>query len=106
MKTKKEKGTELEQTVLSYIKEFDLQARLSRGSGNGNDIGDINNNRFYVECKNWNKDNVIMKIKDWEHLTNQMPINSSKIPLYVFQNNQNKKFVICEIDDFFNLIKC
>lgn len=99
--TKKEKGTQLEQTVLAYLKTFDHKARLSRGSGNNNDIGDVNNSFFFIECKNWNKENIIMQMKDWNHLVNQMPINTSKTPIYCFQNNQNKRFVILDMDDFF-----
>ena len=57
------------------------------------------------ECKNWNKENVILKMSTWNHLINQIPINSNKIPIFVFQNNKDKKFVTLELDDFFRLLK-
>jgi hypothetical protein len=105
MKTNREKGKLLEELLLSYLKELDPQARLTRASGASNDIGDVQNSLFYCECKNWNKENVILKMSTWNHLVNQIPINSNKIPIFVFQNNKYKKFVTLELDDFFRLIK-
>jgi len=105
MKSKKNKGTELELWILSKIKEFDSKARLSRGSGNGNDIGDIVSSLFYCECKNHDKENVILTMKVYNHLVNQLPIHSSKIPIFVHQNNEGKRFITLEANDFFRLLQ-
>jgi hypothetical protein len=103
--TKKEKGKKLEELVLAYFKSIDPKSRLSRASGATNDIGDVVTDKFFIECKNWNKENVILKMSTWKHLLNQMPINTTKIALFIFQNNQNKQFVVLELEDFYRIIK-
>ena len=100
---KKEKGKQFELWLLSKIKEFDQKARLSRASGASNDIGDIVSSYLFVEAKNWNKENIIMQKKDWKHLINQLPINTQKIPIYVFQNKDKEKFVVLNANDFFRI---
>lgn len=101
---KKEKGKQLELLILSYLRKIDSNSRLTRASGASNDIGDVQNSYFYIEAKNWNKENVILKMSTWNHLLAQMPINTNKIPLFVFQNKLNKQFVVLELQDFFKLI--
>ena len=103
-KTTKEKGTQLELWVLSHFKD-DKLARLSRASGATNDIGDVVTSDYFIECKNWNRDCVTLSMKIWNHLINQMPINTSKVPIYVYQNNKGKKFVIMDAEDFFRKVR-
>lgn len=97
---KREKGKQLELWVLSQF-SGDRLARLSRGSGNGNDIGDVTTSDYFIECKNWNRDCVTLSMKTWNHLINQLPINTLKVPIYVYQNNKGKKFIIMDAEDFF-----
>ena len=101
---KREKGKQLELWVLSHFSN-DRLARLSRGSGNSNDIGDVVTSDYYFECKNWNKDCVTLSMKTWNHLINQLPINTPKVPIYVYQNNKGKKFVIMDAEDFFRKVR-
>ncbi len=102
--TNREKGKQLELWVLSHFSE-DRLARLSRGSGNGNDIGDVVTSDYFFECKNWNKDCVTLSMRTWNHLINQLPINTNKTPIYVYQNKKGKKFIIMDAEDFFRRIK-
>ena len=103
-KSKKDKGTQLENWVLSQFSN-DKLARLSRASGATNDIGDVVTSDYFIECKNWNRDCVTLSMKTWNHLINQLPINSQKLPIYVYQNKIGKKFVIMDAEDFFRRIK-
>ena len=102
--TNREKGKQLELWVLSQFSE-DKLARLSRGSGNNNDIGDVVTSNYFFECKNWNKDCVTLSMKIWNKLINQLPINTNKIPIYVYQNKSNKKFIIMDAEDFFRKVR-
>jgi hypothetical protein len=105
--TKKEKGNLLEHYIASLLKEVfsDNSIRPTRGSGNATEIGDVSNSKFFIEAKNWNKENITMKYSTWLHLINQLPINTNKVPLYVFRNNKDKNFVIMEFEDFIRILK-
>lgn len=104
---KKQKGNLLEEYIVSLLKEIypDDNIRPTRGSGNHTEIGDIYNSHFFIEAKNWNKENITMQYSTWQHLTNQLPINTTKLPFYVFRNNKNKNFVIMELEDFIRILK-
>ena len=102
--TNRENGTELENWVLEQFKN-DKLARLSRASGGSNDIGDVVCSDYFIECKNWNKKNVNLSMKTWNHLINQLPISTTKIPIYVYKNNEGKRFVVLSAEDFFRKIK-
>jgi len=103
--TKQEIGQKLEYYILEKIKEFDSNARLSRGSGNGNDIADINNNIFYVECKKRNTESISIKESVWNHMVNQLPINTKKIPIMALENKNKKRWIIIEVEEFFRILK-
>jgi len=105
MKTKREIGQLLEEWVLSKIKEFDPTARLSRASGASNDLGDINSNFIYCECKKRNTETIGIKESVWNHLLTQLPINTKKISIMVLENKNNKRFVVLDADEFFRIIK-
>lgn len=104
-KTTKQIGAKLEEYVLFKIKEIDPQARLSRGSGCGNDHADIVNNFFYVECKKRNTVDFTIKEDVWLHLNNNLPINTKKICFLVNENKNGKKLVTLDLDDFFRILK-
>jgi len=104
MMSKREKGLILERYVLEKIKVVDKNARLTRASGASYDIGDVQNSLFYVECKNWNKENLILERPVWDKLLRNIPVDSIKPPLYVFQNKHKEKFVVMDIEDFFRVV--
>lgn len=103
--TNKEKGKQLELWVVEQLKSIDRYVRLARASGASNDIGDVVSSAFFIECKNWNKDCVTLSMRTWNHLINQMPINTLKVPIYVYQNNKGKKFIIMDAEDFFRKVR-
>jgi Holliday junction resolvase len=105
MKSTRDIGNELEEIIANKIRVIDPKCRKSRASGATYDIGDISNQYFYIECKLRNKKNLIISKQVWQHLVNQIPINSSKLPILVQQNDENKIFVTMLLDDWFNLMK-
>lgn len=102
---KRAKGRELELWIVEQLKSIDKYVRLSRASGASHDIGDVVSSLFFIEAKNWNKKNVNLSMKIWNHLLNQLPINTLKLPIFVYQNAEGKKFVIMNAEDFFRKIK-
>ena len=105
-KNKREKGKLLELWVAEKLQEIgDLRARPSRGSGNATEVGDVYSNYFFIECKSRNAKNIVMPMQVIEHLKNQIPINSDRIPFYVFENQNKEKFTIMEADLFFKVLE-
>lgn len=105
MKNKKEIGAGLENYILAKVKETDSQARLSRGSGCGNDIGDIVSYKFFIECKKRNTKSVQVNNNVWNHLLAHLPINTQKIPLLALENHDSKRWIVIDCEDFFRLMK-
>jgi len=108
MKTRKEYGTELEQYTANKFKELGYKfARPSKGSGNGNESGDIAQIEgiCHVECKHINKPNITIKETVWKKTNAEIPLHSKKIPMYVLQNGSDTRLVCLDIDDFFKILK-
>ena len=104
-KTNKEIGDTLEQYVLAKVKEIDPQARLSRGSGCGNDYSDITCNFAFVECKKRNTKDFTIREDVWLHLNNNLPINTKKYCFMVHENKNGKRLITLDLEDFFRIIK-
>lgn len=102
---KRKKGTQLEQWIVEQLKPIDPYVRLSRASGGSTDIGDVVSSAFYFEAKNHNKKNVNLPMKTWNKLLNQLPINTIKVPVFVFQNKDGKRFVVMNAEDFFRKVR-
>jgi len=104
MKNKKEIGKKLEEYILSKVKEIDSNARLSRGSGCGNDYADITSNFAFIECKKRNTKDFTIKEDVWNHLNNKLPINTKKYCFMVHENKNKKRLVTLDCEDFFRLL--
>jgi Holliday junction resolvase len=98
-------GRKLESFVADYLKEIDSTARPTKNSGASNQIADILNLYFYIECKKRNTENITIKSKTWRKLCNEIPVGSTKIPLYINSNVHNETFVSLDIKDFINILK-
>lgn len=105
IKNTKQIGAKLEEYILSKVKEIDPKARLSRGSGCGNDYADITSNFAFIEAKKRNTKDFTIKESVWLHLNNNLPISTNKICFMVHENINNKRLVTLDLDDFFRLLK-
>lgn len=101
-----EKNNPLELYVAEKLKDVDPHARPTAGSGCGNEIGDVSNKFFFVECKQKHtKTNIIMDyMKDYHRLLCQLPVNTDKEVFVAIENKYGEKFVVMEADAFFRLV--
>ena len=97
----------LESWVVEQLKPLDPRARRTRGSGCGNEIGDVSNSYLYVECKQKHThENIIIEFKnEWQHLLFRVPEATTKIPVMVNENMYGDKFVTLKAEDFFALLR-
>ena len=97
----------LESWVVGQLEPIDPRARRTRGSGCGNEIGDVSNKYLFVECKmKHTHENIIVQFKEeWQHLLFRVPESSGKIPIIVNENMYGNKFVTLKAEDFFDLLK-
>lgn len=102
-----EKNNELEVHMAEGLKQIDKKSRPTRGSGCGNEIGDVSNRYFFVECKQKRtKENIVMDYKEeWLDLASRLPLNTKKIPIVAIENKYGDKFVVMSSEDFFKLAK-
>lgn len=98
----------LEDLVVEYLKELDSKARPTKASGGGirnSEKGDIYNELgLIIECKQRNKENIVIERKVWNKLLNEIPIGQRRIPIIVYQNKYKENFVILSLEDFINLL--
>lgn len=100
-------GSKLEKYIAQKLRKIgDTNARITRGSGNHTEIGDINSNWFYIECKEkHSKKNIIMDYnKDYLKLINNMPTKSLKEAFVVIENSMRERFVVMGVEAFFRII--
>jgi hypothetical protein len=97
----------LESWVVEQLLPIDSRARRTRGSGCGNEIGDVSNAYFYVECKQKHThENIIIEFKkEYQHLLFKVPTTSNKIVIMVNENKYGEKFVTLKAEDFFKMSK-
>lgn len=97
----------LELYIAEKLKEIDPYARPTRGSGCGNEICDISNSVFYVECKQKRtKLNVTMDYnKEYMKSMGEIPINTDKELLLAYENKNGEKFIVMEAEAFFRVAK-
>lgn len=100
-----DKNNSLEHYVADRLKKIDPTARKTRGSGCGNEIGDVSSKYFYIECKQQKThDNVILDRKVWIKHLSRIPLGSTKLPFMCFENKRQERFVTLKAEDFFNII--
>ena len=99
---------QLESWVVSQLQDgIDPQARRTRGSGCGNEIGDVANDTLYVECKmKHGHENIIVEFKnEWRHLLFRLPMKTIKTPVVFVEQKYGEKFAILKADDFFHILR-
>jgi len=106
--TDREKGKQLELFVAEKLRELtgDFTIRPTKASSGGShntEIGDIMAKDFYIECKNHK--NKFFSKRVWQSFLNKVPLNSTKIPLYIIENEIEGKLVCLTFADFCRLFK-
>lgn len=101
MKTKKQLGNTFEEVVVQLITPIDKYARRTRGSGNGNEIGDVSNKYFYIECKKRSTKHITIKQDVWYKLCASVTIGSNKTPIYCLENSEGDQFAVLDLKTFF-----
>jgi hypothetical protein len=104
--TNKDKGKKLEEFVAQKLKEIteDQTIRPTKASSGGarnTEIGDVLSKDFYIECKN-HKGKFFSK-KVWTKLIDSVPLNSTKVPLYIIENEIEGVLVCLTFADFCRL---
>lgn len=105
----KEKGTDLENYVAHKLQEVlqespEIRAtKASSGGQHNTEIADINSQFFYIECKN--HEGKFFDRKVWENLLNDIPLGSTKIPLYIIRDQVEGELVMLSFTDFCSLLK-
>ena len=107
MKSKREIGKKLEIYVADRLSEVlnDITIRPTKASGASTQLGDIMCKDFLIECKKRNTKNITINENVWNKLLSELPIDSLRIPLYILENKNKKRWAVLDLEDFFTLIK-
>jgi len=105
MKTTKEVGNKLEDFIVDRIKKIEPRCRRTKNSGGSIELEDVLSKYFMVQCKVDNThDNIIIKKTDWEKLFRALPINSTRLPIFVNQQKTGIVTITLSVADFFGIV--
>lgn len=104
---KREIGKKLEYYVSEKLSEVldDNTIKPTKNSGASTQLGDVLCKDFLIECKKRNTSSITINEKVWNKLISKVPLGSIRIPLYVLENKNGKKWVCLYFDDFCNILK-
>lgn len=102
----RELGKKLENYIAEKFKEIGYpNACPSNGSGQCGSVGDISGVKdFAVECKLRNTKDITVKEDVWNKLVTEIPLSSERVPLYILENKNRQRWVVLDVEDFFNII--
>lgn len=102
-KTTKEIGKSLENYILEKLKIIEPNARLTKGSGNKNEKGDVLSQNFLIECKKRNTESFTIDRHHWIKLLGEN-ISGEKIPFLATENELKERLITLDVEDFFKLM--
>lgn len=107
MKSTRDIGRLLEEYVADRLREVlnDSSIKPTKNSGASTQLGDILCSKYLIECKKRNTSSITIKEDVWDKLCNELPIQSVRIPLYVLENKNGKRWACLNFEDFCKLIK-
>ena len=102
-----EYGKELEQYIANKFIEIGYKnARRSNGSGNKGEAGDIAGQSLATcECKHYNTKNITIKEDVWKKLNSEIPLHSSRFPIYFLQNGSDLRLAVLDVDKLFEILE-
>lgn len=98
------KWKQFEHYIAEKLRKIDTDCRPTKASGGSTEIGDIYSKYLMVECKQRNTKNVTINIATWEKNKADLPANSKRIPILALENKDQKRFIVLEADDFFDIL--
>lgn len=103
----KEYGQTLEWYISQKLIDLGLDkfARPSKNSGGSTEVGDVLNSIIHVEAKRRNTKSITIHPETWDKMILQLPNGSKKLPCYALQNESNRRWMLLDMDDFFDLLK-
>lgn len=107
MKSTREIGNKLEHYVADRLKEAlnDPTIKPTRNSGASTQLADILCSKYLIECKKRNTESITIKEDVWNKLCGEIPIGSIRIPLYVLENKNGKRWAVMDFEDFLRSLK-
>jgi len=106
MKSTKDKGKSLERYVADRLSEILSENCMpTKASGASTQLGDILCSKFIIECKKRNTKDITVKEDVWEKLLSELPMGSIRIPLYILENKNKKRWVVLDLKDFFRILE-
>lgn len=101
--SKEEKWWRFQEHIAAILREIDPYARSTKGSGNKGEKGDVRNKYLLIECKDTDKKSVTIKREVWDKLRGELPLHSSKIPMYALEDADYNKWAVLELNDFLQM---
>jgi hypothetical protein len=100
-------GKSLEEYVAARLRDVlgDETIRPTKNSGASTELGDISCSRFICECKKRNTIDITIHADVWNKLLSEIPLGSTRIPIYILENKNKKRWAVMDLENFFNLIK-
>ena len=107
MKSKRQVGNKLEHYVAQRLREAldDPSIKPTKNSGASTQLADILCKKYLIECKKRNTSSVTIKEDVWNKLCGEIPIGSVRIPLYILENKNGKRWAVLDFEDWIRSIK-
>jgi len=104
---KRSVGNKLEQYVAQRLREVlgDPTIRPTKNSGASTELEDILCKQFIIECKKRNTKSVTINNDVWKKLLSKVPLGSLRVPVYVLENHDERRWAVLDFEDFIRMIK-
>ena len=96
------KWKQFQEYICSKLHPIDPNAKSTKGSGNGGQLGDINSKYIVGECKDYNKKSVYNEAH-MQKVIDECPLHSQRIPVLFTRNKDGKMRVHLDADTFLDL---
>lgn len=103
-KTTRDIGRQAEESFVEKLRVIEPNCRPTKNSGASTELGDILSQYFLVEMKKRNTKDITIREDIWQKLLLLLPVDTTRIPLYVLQNVNNKTWICLDMNDFFNIV--
>jgi Holliday junction resolvase len=92
-----------EEYLVGKLLCIDKYAKRTPGSGNKGIKGDVDNKYLLIEAKYTDKKSISLKRDIWKKLLSELPLHSSRIPMYALKDGEGNKWAVLDLDDFLDM---